>query len=524
MTKVCRLCLSKLQRGSKYFNINAVESFTGFMPYRDQLTTCIPEMALDLIPNPVICNTCRTALKTSYEFKSRCLLVEKKIREYVESQGCEDEQVSYDLSKIPITDLPPLHKLNFLQKELECLEEQQIQEQMKQQQLLLQQHQQRQLQQQKQQHQQQHQQVSKNNSQLLLQLQKEVVLPNSSEIEITVGLNNKVIKRKLPQQAEIKNSSKSENDDAFECTRSDQLFLTAAQLEAHKESHNDGVFACNFCKEAFKTLQQLRRHNNICSKVMGTADVNPILTKRPHLPTKAKNHLKRWLFKHTDHPYPTDHEKQMLMQETNLSLLQVENWFINARRRILQDLTKLKNHGVRADELHEHNLSIQGDLDLDQLGLGREDTSPGANKRSLNGPPPPLVPLKRARRGRYTRRRWAPIKPDPELEDEEVDETNFNGIREAEQEEKTSTRIKIEPELRQDPLEIVSIHTVKDELNEDVDEDEEEEENEESMQEQDSDEKDIGESSDNKIDEFANSQVDNESGINGEGTGQNDER
>lgn len=49
MTKVCRLCLQKLQRGSKYFNINAVESFTGFMPYRDQLTTCIPEMVSYLL-------------------------------------------------------------------------------------------------------------------------------------------------------------------------------------------------------------------------------------------------------------------------------------------------------------------------------------------------------------------------------------------------------------------------------------------------------------------------------------------
>lgn len=27
---------------------------------------------------------------------------------------------------------------------------------------------------------------------------------------------------------------------------------------------------------------------------------NTILTKRPHLPTKAKNHLKKWLFRHTE--------------------------------------------------------------------------------------------------------------------------------------------------------------------------------------------------------------------------------
>ncbi|CAH1981589.1 unnamed protein product [Acanthoscelides obtectus] len=470
MTKVCRLCLSKLQRGSKYFNINAVESFTGFMPYRDQLTTCIPEMALDLIPNPVICNTCRTALKTSYEFKSRCLLVEKKIREYVESQGCEDENATCDLAKIPIADLPPLHKLNFLQKELECLEEQQIQEQMKQQQFLMQQHQQLQ----KQKQQQQQPQASKNNSQLLLQLQKEVILPNSSEIEISMGLNNKGGRRKAP---EVKNSSKSENDELSECTRCDQVFLNAELLELHKETHKHDEFACNFCKEAFKTLQQLRRHNNICSKVMGSGEVNPILTKRPHLPTKAKNHLKRWLFKHTDHPYPTDHQKQTLMQETNLSLLQVENWFINARRRILQDLTKLKSHGVREEELHEHNLGFQSDLDLELL-MSAGETSP-VNKRPQNNPPPPLVPIKRARRGRYFRRRWAPIKPHPALEYELEGGANINGTAEAERGEKPGADVKVEPDVRQDPLEIVSALSVKSEPKDNEEEEEEEQEDEE---------------------------------------------
>lgn len=42
------------------------------------------------------------------------------------------------------------------------------------------------------------------------------------------------------------------------------------------------------------------------------------------------------LFEHTENPYPTEDEKQILMQQTNLNLKQVNNWFINARRRILK--------------------------------------------------------------------------------------------------------------------------------------------------------------------------------------------
>ena len=38
------------------------------------------------------------------------------------------------------------------------------------------------------------------------------------------------------------------------------------------------------------------------------------------------------------HPYPTEDEKRDLATRTRLSMVQVNNWFINARRRILQPI------------------------------------------------------------------------------------------------------------------------------------------------------------------------------------------
>lgn len=40
----------------------------------------------------------------------------------------------------------------------------------------------------------------------------------------------------------------------------------------------------------------------------------------------------------SQHPYPTEDEKRHIAAQTNLTLLQVNNWFINARRRILQPM------------------------------------------------------------------------------------------------------------------------------------------------------------------------------------------
>lgn len=60
--------------------------------------------------------------------------------------------------------------------------------------------------------------------------------------------------------------------------------------------------------------------------------------RRGNLPKAVTALLKEWLSCHRKHPYPTEEEKLALAKETKLSLQQISNWFINARRRHLPHL------------------------------------------------------------------------------------------------------------------------------------------------------------------------------------------
>ncbi|CAO3637258.1 unnamed protein product [Cunninghamella blakesleeana] len=57
--------------------------------------------------------------------------------------------------------------------------------------------------------------------------------------------------------------------------------------------------------------------------------------RRGNLPKPVTAILKKWLIEHCRNPYPTEEEKQALKRETQLTLNQISNWFINARRRTL---------------------------------------------------------------------------------------------------------------------------------------------------------------------------------------------
>ncbi|CAH8664559.1 unnamed protein product [Dicrocoelium dendriticum] len=76
--------------------------------------------------------------------------------------------------------------------------------------------------------------------------------------------------------------------------------------------------------------------------------------KRGIFPKVATNIMRAWLFQHLTHPYPSEEQKKQLAQDTGLTILQVNNWFINARRRIVQPMIDQSNrtdpHGYSSTE------------------------------------------------------------------------------------------------------------------------------------------------------------------------------
>ncbi|KAI8098615.1 Homeodomain-like protein [Halteromyces radiatus] len=76
-------------------------------------------------------------------------------------------------------------------------------------------------------------------------------------------------------------------------------------------------------------------NNHYIRRRSSTSHPNTTKKRRGNLPRAVTSVLRSWLYEHKEHPYPTDEEKLTLSRQTNLTLSQVSNWFINARRRIL---------------------------------------------------------------------------------------------------------------------------------------------------------------------------------------------
>jgi hypothetical protein len=77
--------------------------------------------------------------------------------------------------------------------------------------------------------------------------------------------------------------------------------------------------------------------------------------RRGNLPKAATNLLKKWVFENLFHPYPSEEAKKQLADQCGLNVQQISNWFINARRRIVQPMLEsichkpTKKKGKRMD-------------------------------------------------------------------------------------------------------------------------------------------------------------------------------
>uniref|UniRef100_A0A3B3D7D3 Mohawk homeobox b n=1 Tax=Oryzias melastigma TaxID=30732 RepID=A0A3B3D7D3_ORYME len=92
--------------------------------------------------------------------------------------------------------------------------------------------------------------------------------------------------------------------------------------------------------------------------------------------------LKHWLYKHRDNPYPTKTEKVLLALGSHMTLVQVSNWFANARRR-------LKNTVRQPDlswalRIKLYNKYIQGNAE--RLSVCSDDTHTDDEDCALQSP------------------------------------------------------------------------------------------------------------------------------------------
>jgi len=118
----------------------------------------------------------------------------------------------------------------------------------------------------------------------------------------------------------------------------------------------------------------------------------PPQKKRGIFPKQATNIMRTWLFQNLTHPYPSEEQKKSLAGQTGLTILQVNNWFINARRRIVQPMIDQSNRAATNSMMNPYSPDGQpiGGFFMDQSGH-LPMRHPGGWPAGFNGMPADMM-------------------------------------------------------------------------------------------------------------------------------------
>ena len=182
----------------------------------------------------------------------------------------------------------------------------------------------------------------------------------------------------------------SEQDDLLSNRSSDTPVSTTAPVQSTQPTKSRGIK-----REAEDTEDSNSRGSDEQTEGesnSGNGKPTKRSKKRGIFSKAATNILRAWLFQHLQHPYPSEDQKKQLGAETGLTILQVNNWFINARRRIVQPMIDQTNRGApgshiqpgyytdAAPNIDSHHMQMNGRLPhglTSSLGSGLSGSLPG---------------------------------------------------------------------------------------------------------------------------------------------------